>query len=147
MGAIRKRVGEEYSKPIKSNDLEMFFEDKEVIATIDRLELQGLKVFKIDGEYPTISIYFRPISIVKYLQGDKNTSTKLEEFKVKINDEVCDIKVVNKVKESLGKSKKVQAYLLNVELPKSGLNNFYNSLFLSVKDKEGNVGEVMTSFH
>ena len=100
--------------------------DKEINASIDKLEVYGLNVFKVDGGYPALMIYFRPMSLVKHLNGDSDIFPDLDNIEVKINNKKSEIYVVNHVEEFAGNGKTMKSCLLNISMPVEGLKEIDN---------------------
>lgn len=121
-------------------------EDIEINASIDKLEIFGLKVFKVHGGYPALMVYFRPMSLVKYLNKDSDVFPNIDKVEVKVNNEVLDIHVMNEVKEFAGDEQTVKACLLHVSLPKEKLKSMDNYLSVEIVDTDGNLGQAATYF-
>lgn len=139
-------------KGYKENNLEFWCQDidlKEnltINATIDKLEVYGLKIFKVDGAYPGLMIYFRPMSLANHLKGLSDLCPDIDKFEATINDEKVDIYVKNQVEEFVGNGEKVKAYLLHIALPKERLKESNNYLLLQIIDKDGNLGQAGSFF-
>lgn len=111
--------------------------DIELNAKIGGLEIYGLNCFRIKGAYPSLSIYFRPMSLLRYKNLDENTRSDLEKdnIKITINDENVKILYVNKVKEYLPEDN-LDGYLVQVSLPNNTKYEDYNKIEVEVYDKE-----------
>ncbi len=120
--------------------------DIEINVMIDKLEIYGLKVFKIDGAYPALMIYFRPMSLDKHLQGISDIFPSIERFEIKINDIISDIYITNTVEEFIGNGETLKSYLLHVSLPEEGLKEVANYLSVQIVDTDGNLGQAATYF-
>lgn len=120
--------------------------DIEVNATIDKLEVYGLKVFKIDGAYPAVMIYFRPMSLVKILQKHNDISPNIDSIKVEINNKKSEIYVVNQVKEFVGNDETMKSFLLHVSMPKEELKECDNYLSVQIVDIDGSLGQASIYF-
>ncbi|MGG7212722.1 carboxypeptidase-like regulatory domain-containing protein [Clostridium nigeriense] len=120
--------------------------DIEINASIDKLELYGLKVFKVDGGYPALMVYFRPMSLVKYLNKESDISPNVDTIKVKINNENCEIYIVNEVEEFGGNGSSMRASLVHVSLNKEKLKESDNYLEVEIVDCDGNLGQAATYF-
>ncbi|MGL5716006.1 MAG: carboxypeptidase-like regulatory domain-containing protein [Paraclostridium sp.] len=120
--------------------------DIEINASIDKLEIYGLKVFKIDGGYPALMIYFRPMSLVKHLNGDSDIFPNLDKIEVKINNEKSEIYVVNQVEEFVGSTGTMKACLVQISIPEKGLKEIDNYLSVQITDKDGCLGQASTYF-
>lgn len=121
--------------------------DREINASIDKLEVYGLKVFKIDGAYSkALMVYFRPMSLIKHLQHLKDIFPEVERFDITINGKESKIHVVNQVEEYVGDGKRDKAYLLHVAIPEEGLKESDNYLSVQIVDTDGNLGQAATYF-
>lgn len=121
-------------------------ENIEINAIIDKLEIYALKVFKIDGAYPALMIYFRPMSLANKLQGLTDLLPDIDKFEITINDKKSEVYVVNQVEEFVGNGQKVKGYLLHISIPEEGLKEFNNYLSIQIIDKDGNLGQASTYF-
>ncbi|WP_346889934.1 carboxypeptidase-like regulatory domain-containing protein [Clostridium sp. UBA1056] len=121
-------------------------ENIEINAIIDKLEIYALKVFKIDGAYPALMIYFRPMSLANKLQGLTDLLPDIDKFEITINDKKSEVYVVNQVEEFVGNGQKVKSYLLHISIPEEGLKEFNNYLSIQIIDKDGNLGQASTYF-
>jgi len=91
-----------------------------------RLEIYGVNVFYIQGAYPGYMIYFRPMSLSRFLSVPKEKRTVAaivppqNDFKVEVyfDDEPVEVNLIQKVAEySEGESG--EGYLLHVARPKN----------------------------
>ena len=120
--------------------------DIEINTSIDKLELYGLKGFKVDGGYPALMVYFRPMSLVKYLNKESDICPNVDTIKVKINNENCEIYIVNEVEEFGGNGSSMRASLVHVSLNKEKLKESDNYLEVEIVDCDGNLGQAVTYF-
>lgn len=118
----------------------------EINASIDKLEIYGLKVFKVDGGYPALMVYFRPMSLVKYLKKQSDIFPNIGKIEVEINNEISEIYVINEVREFAGDGEAIKACLLNVSLHKENLKLTDNYLSVQIVDTDGNLGQAGTYF-
>lgn len=112
--------------------------DVSLDLSFDKLEIYGLHVFRVKGGYPSLMIYFRPMSLEKFKLGEKDIAPDLKEINVKIDDQVVDICFVNKVWEFVG-DRNLTAYLIQVELPKGQTD--WNLISVEITDEQDNYGQ------
>jgi len=136
------------------------YEDKVIDAKIDGLEIYGVNIFQVQGGYPALMIYFRPMSLTRglKLETDGNLDSleiidispelEKEDIEVYWDDRKMAIYEVNKVMEYGGKIKDlnqhIYSYLIQIELPIEYKEKLYkyNKIDIKLKDKEtGERGE------
>lgn len=106
--------------------------------SFDKLEIYGLHVFRVKGGYPSLMIYFRPMSLEKFKLGEKDIAPDLKKINVKIDDQSVDICFVNKVWEFVG-DRNMTAYLIQVEIPNGQTD--WNLVSVEITDEQGNYGQ------
>ncbi|MFW5835371.1 MAG: carboxypeptidase-like regulatory domain-containing protein [bacterium] len=125
------------------------YKNLNIDARYDKLEIYGVNVFQVQGAYPGYTIYFRPMSLTRYLSADMNLNIlnvappvdKID-IQVKINGENVKVKSIQRVEEFTGKQK-MYAYLIQTEFGKQR-NDKYDEIRILVKDKEnGDRGEAI----
>ncbi len=111
----------------------------ELRCQIDRLEVYGLNLFTVKGAGPTLSIYFRPMSLDKFQAGEPDIAPDLTEQSLTclVNGEKCDLLVMNPVKEYTADGL-LTAWLIQVAKPEKLLP--WNQLELRLEDEAGNFG-------
>ncbi len=111
--------------------------------TIDTLEIYGINAFEVKGAGNALSVYFRPMSLAKFLAGDDNIAPNfdVDDIDVKINGEAVKLLVIDRVREFIGDGGFASGALIQVELPKSG--EAWSRVELSLRDREGHVGTAM----
>ncbi|NLJ89931.1 MAG: carboxypeptidase regulatory-like domain-containing protein [Clostridiales bacterium] len=123
--------------------------NKDIIinGSIDKLEVYGLHCFRILGAYPSLTVYFRPMSLEKYNKGEDDISPNITNDSIKafINSENIKILKINKIKEYLGDTC-LTAYLIQVSLPEILLNKNENLLDVQIFDLEGFFGQASIFF-
>lgn len=107
--------------------------DREINPRFDRLEVYALNAWVPQGAYPSLQIYFRPMSLEKakaaiQASGGKELSkipnldlcpeVKPEGLQIKVNGQEAALMALSPVVEAVGNGKLVKAFLLQVELPK-----------------------------
>lgn len=123
-----------------------------------RLELYGTNVFRVEGGYPGLMIYTRPMSLGKLLEYSKETvlnkskaeqeadiSVLPENFEVKVyaDDEQLKVNSIQPVFEYVGeKNLPMGAFLISVDRPKNKPNKPYVIFRVEGYNKEyGEKGE------
>ncbi len=125
-------------------------EDTQIDARIDTLELYGLNCFQIRGgsDRATLSVYFRPMSLDKYKKNEADICPNIDQtsMRVWINDEACDLLVVNEVRE-YASNHHLRAYLLEVSMPEALQVEARNVLRVQIRDKDtAALGEAVRYF-
>lgn len=116
-------------------------------AAIDKLEIYGLHCFTVKGAYPSMMVYFRPMSLEKFKQSAKNICPNMESnsIKISINGYESEVYKVNKVEE-YGKDCSMTAYLIQVSVPNELLPENKNILDVQVSDLDGLFGQASIFF-
>ena len=92
------------------------YEDMRLDISFDKLEIYGLHVFSVRGAYPSLMVYFRPMSLEKFKNGNDDIAPDVREICVEIDNYKSEIYSINKVGEFIG-DRVLTAYLLQVSLP------------------------------
>ena len=79
--------------------------DLKLDAKIDILEVYGLHAFSVKGAGNGLMVYFRPMSLDKYLRGAEDIAPDQIDIKVSVDGEERAIVNVNKVFECAGTHK------------------------------------------
>lgn len=116
-------------------------ENLTIDASIDKLEVYGLHVFMIHGAYPALMVYFRPMSLEKYLKKERDICPDIADIEVKINGVISEIYEQNMVKEFCGEAQHMKAFLLHISIPEAGLTSDNNYLTLQITDKNHHLGQ------
>lgn len=118
-----------------------------VNASIDKLEIYGLHCFTVKGGYPALTVYFRPMSLDKFLKGEEDISPNItdESISVSINYEDLKILSMNKVQE-YGGERDLTAYLIQVSLPKKLKDKDKNLLDIKILDVDELFGQASIFF-
>lgn len=111
----------------------------EISCQIDKLELYGLHVFEVKGAAPALTVYFRPMSLVKYLNQETDIAPELTEESLHcyVNGEECEVLVQNAVKE-YAPDGLLTAWLIQISRPGNLAER--NKLELLLRDRDGNLG-------
>ena len=92
-------------------------QDKELEIRIDTLEIYGLHVFSVKGAYPSLMIYFRPMSLEKYKNGNTDICPEMKRIRILIDGKEADLLEQNQVKEYVGNGTNMRAFLIQAVLP------------------------------
>jgi Carboxypeptidase regulatory-like domain len=134
------------------------FGELEINPRFDRLEVYALNAWRPQGGYPSLQVYFRPMSFLRTKaaiakaggEGKLNElplldiSPRLEakDILVKIGGEVVDVIRVNPVKEAAGPGRDINAYLIQTTLPKTAGKGDWVVIDVTLTDAEsGEKGE------
>lgn len=145
------------------------FDNMELNARIDGIEIYALNAFRIQGAHPAISLYFRPMSLKKgkklqelgYWDSDTKTDKKAvdifdiapelsnSDIEVYVDDKKVEVLGVNKTLEYVGKNidnkdEHMYGYLIQVSLPADyrATKYDYKKIHVVLNDKEtGEKGE------
>lgn len=115
--------------------------DLKINPRYDKLELYGTNVYAVIGAYNGVFLYFRPMSLSKYLsyskeiyldkaKAEKTTdcSVKPEHLKVNVyaDDELLKINSIQSVQEFAGEANRpMTAYLIQLDAPKKATDRPY----------------------
>lgn len=130
-------------KDYQSNFLEYWcqdipLQDNMVLnVSFDKLEIYGLHVFPVKGAGNSLMVYFRPMSLQKFQQRDKDIAPENITIKVVIDNQEMPIITNNLVKE-FGGDREMTAYLIQVETTE--INMVWHRLDLQIWDKYDNYG-------
>lgn len=127
------------------------FDHFQIDARYDKLEVYGVNVFQIQGGYPGYTIYFRPMSLSRFLRDDAAAPQGMAkmctpadhiEVQVEINDSPVKVNTIQQVNEFAGQQS-VLGYLIHTDLGKSSPER-YDKIRLVITDKEnGDKGEAI----
>ena len=109
--------------------------DTELNIKIDTIEIYGLNYFRIAGAFPALMVYFRPMSLQKFLTQAEDVAPDIEKIDFSVNQKKCAILKVNSIEEYIGE-RSLRAYLVQIEEPE----NHWNKLDLEITDFDGNYG-------
>lgn len=120
----------------------------------DKLEIYGTTAYEIFGGYPGLFIYFRPMSVTKVINTSKanyldkrkseeqnpDISVKPEFLDVKIfaDDEPLKVNSVQPIQEYVGDGNFMNAYIVQVDRPKSKTDKPYRIIKVVAENKEFN---------
>lgn len=112
-------------------------QDTELNICIDTLELYGLNYFKVAGAFPSLMVYFRPMSLSKFLAQEEDIAPEISNIKITVDGKTLSVFMVNVVKEHVG-VRNISAYLIQVEEPVNHPN--WSRLIVEITDANGNYG-------
>lgn len=115
------------------------YEEIELNIRIDKLEVYGMNAFVIGGAYDSIMVYFRPMSLVKFLNKEENICPDIVDIRVLIDEERAEVIEKNVVKESFGDSK-MDAYLIQIKKSGGRASSLWKSIEIEVEDESRNIG-------
>lgn len=105
-------------------------------VSFDTLEVYGLHAFTVKGGGNSLMVYFRPMSLLKFQQGELDIAPEDISINVSVDGEERPILVVNKVKESAG-DREMSAYLIQIETKG---NCAWKKLDIQITDKDNQFG-------
>jgi len=131
------------------------FEDTEINMRIGGLELYAINAFLIQIAPPSMMIYFRPMSLKRYIKLQENTDETgntvidvspdlhKDDINVNINGETAAIMGINRVIETAPDNiQKVVGYLIQTSFPEIDNKQEYIKINITLKDREtGETGE------
>lgn len=124
---------EYWCRNIRSDD------ESELNIRIDKLEVYGINAFVIGGAYDSIMVYFRPMSLVKFLNKEENICPDIVDIRVLIDEECAKVIEKNVVKESIGDGL-MDAYLIQIKKSGGSVSSLWKSIEIEIEDKDGNIG-------
>ena len=91
-------------------------QDTRLDVRFDTLEIYGLHVFGVKGAFPSLMVYFRPMSLGKYKSGETDICPEIKSLRVYINEKEVPVLKQNSVLEYCG-DRDMNAYLVQTALP------------------------------
>ena len=125
------------------HDLRLNEESFELNAAIGQIEIYGLHVFQVRGAANGLMLYFRPMSLAKFLQfGQEMTDIcpELGRIRVLVDEKEAENWSLNQVYEKAG-DLSMSAYLLHVSNPNP--DRTWHKVRLQFFDQEGHFGEAL----
>lgn len=111
--------------------------DMSLDVSFDTLEVYGLHVFTVKGGGNSLMAYFRPMSLLKFQQGEPDIAPEDISVKVIIDGMECPVINTNAVKEFAG-DRDMSAYLIQVDT--SGIPMPWNKFDIHIIDKDSHYG-------
>ena len=111
--------------------------DMSLDVSFDKLEIYGLHVFSVKGAGNSLMVYFRPMSLPKFLQGKQDISPNGIVIKATIDNQEMRVITTNIVKEFAG-GRELTAYLVQIETSESNL--LWHKFDLQITDAENHYG-------
>lgn len=105
---------------------------------IDKLEVYGLHVFRVKGGLDALMAYFRPMSLVKFQNGETDLCPEIREIQVTIDEKPAEILVQNMIKESIGEQ--VTGACLIQFTTKDGIPPDWRNIEIAITDTGGHSG-------
>lgn len=105
-------------------------------ANVDTLEVYGLHAFTVKGAGNGLMVYFRPMSLEKYLQGDVDIAPENILIKATVDGKTCAVTNINKVNE-YADDYRMEAYLVQIAT-NEGKN--WHKLDIEIWDENQNYG-------
>ena len=111
--------------------------DTKLDLRFEALEGYGLNVFRVKGGYPSLHLYFRPMSLAKFHAGETDIAPELNQIRIYIDRMAAHILVQNKVSEYVG-GRMMTAYLIQVVLPEGHTD--WHRIDAEIIDMDGHFG-------
>lgn len=106
-------------------------------VSFDKLEIYGLHVFTVKGGGNSLMAYFRPMSLVKFQQGEQDIAPEDIAICVSIDGQERSVILTNMVKEFAG-DRELSAYLIQIETPE--INMPWHRFDIQITDKDNHYG-------
>jgi hypothetical protein len=115
---------------------------------INGIEIYAMNAFFPQGAYPSLIIYFRPMSLKRAKKAGiievPKAKTLIEiapdlsknNMDLQINDKSVDILEINRVREFAGNNQSIIGYLIQCDLPENWLNSEYLRIRMILSDTE-----------
>ena len=102
----------------------------------DTLEVYGLHTFTVKGSGNSRMVYFRPMSLHRYLLGESNIAPDEITIEISIDGIICPMLVINRVLE-YADGKNLTAYLVQI---KAKPDEAWQRIDVKITDSSGNQG-------
>ncbi len=112
--------------------------DLRLNVCIDKLEVYGLHVFRVKGGLDALMAYFRPMSLVKFQNGETDICPEIQGIQVTIDEKPAEILTQNMAKESIGEQ--VTGACLIQFTTKDGIPPDWRKIEIAITDTEGHSG-------
>ena len=112
-------------------------QDMSLDIRFDSLEIYGLHAFEVKGAYPSLMVYFRPMSLEKYKKGEPDICPEINSIRAFIDGKAVSVLVENKVREYIGEDC-LSAFLIQIALPSDVWA--WNRLDVEVRDNSNAFG-------
>lgn len=114
-------------------------EEIELDIIIDKLEVYGLSAFTVGGGYDSVMVYFRPMSLPRFKNGDANICPDINKICAMIDGKESEVLVHNIVKEYIGESE-MDAYLIQIKKSDNTCSEDWKCIDIKIIDNDVNVG-------
>ena len=111
--------------------------DTRLDLRFEALEIYGLNVFRVKGGFPSLHLYFRPMSLAKFHAGESDIAPELDQIRVYIDGTAAEVLTQNKVREYAG-DRMMTAYLIQVSLPEGCTD--WRRIDAEITDMDGHFG-------
>lgn len=111
--------------------------DMSLDVSFGKLEIYGLHVFSVKGAGNGLMAYFRPMSLVKFQQGERDIAPENMTLKAFVDGSETPVLMTNLVKE-IAEDREMSAYLIQVDT--SGIDGKWHKFDLQIKDKDCGYG-------
>lgn len=111
--------------------------DMSLDVSFGKLEIYGLHVFSVKGAGNGLMAYFRPMSLVKFQQGERDIAPENMTLKAFVDGFETPVLTTNLVKE-IAEDREMSAYLIQVDT--SGIDGKWHKFDLQIKDKDCGYG-------
>lgn len=108
---------------------------------IDTIEVYGLHAFHVKGAANALTVYFRPMSLQRFQEGEPDLAPELDkcDITVLVDGQQSEILSLNRVQEYAGEETGLlTAYLLQASVPQSA--DDWERVDVSVRDENGGFG-------
>lgn len=110
-------------------------QDVRLDIRFDKLEIYGLHAFCVKGGVNPLMVYFRPMSLDKFLAGERDIAPTIQTIEAKLDGCPAPVLHINPIKE-LAEEDEMTAYLVQLDAE----HKEWNKLEISLWDTEGNFG-------
>jgi hypothetical protein len=109
------------------------YHDLQLNPRIGGIEVYAMNAFVPQGAFPSLLIYFRPMSLKRSLKKESSNSPEeptvidispdlsKDDIELRINDNPVSILEINRVKEYAGGIRSIIAYLLQLTMPRKSI--------------------------
>lgn len=109
----------------------------ELNPRFESLEVYGLNAFRVKGSYPSLHLYFRPMSLAKFRENALDIAPVIKEIRIIIDGTPVKILHQSKVGEYIG-DRTLTVFLLQVSLPENASD--WQRIDVEITDPDGHFG-------
>lgn len=115
-------------------------QDTQLDLPFDSLEIYGLHAFRVLGGYPSLMVFFRPMSLEKFKQGGvADCCPDIQSIRVLVDRQEVSLLAQSKVEEFIGDGA-MTALLIQVSLPEPEQQASWHRLDVEIRDNSGAFG-------